>query len=703
MAELIKILINALPEAIGGLIAAGVLTLLSYLFVKKFKKPLPQSEHPIPIITEPPKPEIPSNLPPRSAFVGREKEKQLVKDALNSRWPLICIDGIGGIGKTSLTLEVVSECLDASKNKLEEKERIESDIPFFDGFIWSSAKDRELKLNDVLDAVARTLDWPGIAQQPVEEKSESVRKLLQTKRYLLVLDNFETITDGSIRDFLLKLPEPSKALITSREQKLPQAWMVSIKGLEQNEALILIRNEGQRLGLKSIENAEDQVLIHLYQATGGAPLAIKWATGQIKQKGQSLDTVLSALHEAKGDIFEEVFAQSWSLLTEDAKKVLMVMPTFASSASKDAIEAVSDVHHFALDEALGQLVQMWLVDVTDELEAAKRRYNMHPLTRAFAEAKLKMDDNNEKAIKQRNINYYIELVRQYKGHHLELYDLLEIEKDNIISAINFCYTTKQWQNTLGLIRGIIHFLGVRGYWQERIQLGEIGVEVAERIEAKNFSSWLLVNALGWVHLQQGDYINAKVLIEQGIVKAFEAEEFKIAASGKRNLGWIAREEGNLEAANLLTEEASELARHVNYKELINSLYSDFGELYLEVGKYKEAESCFKKSIDGFEDIGAKERIAKRFVLLGEVLLLQNKINESHQAYQESLILNQKYKRQDIIARAKLGLAKLNEKSGNFNEAKNLVNEAYILFQKLGMKKYIKEAEELIERLMIRLH
>jgi hypothetical protein len=63
---------------------------------------------------------------------------------------LICIDGISGIGKTSLALEVVSECLDASKNKLKGIEKIESDIPLFEGFIWTSAKDRELKLNDVM-------------------------------------------------------------------------------------------------------------------------------------------------------------------------------------------------------------------------------------------------------------------------------------------------------------------------------------------------------------------------------------------------------------------------------------------------------------------------------------------------------------------------------------------------------------------------
>jgi LuxR family glucitol operon transcriptional activator len=279
MEGILEILRNALPEAIGGLIATGIIALLSYLFVKRLRKVTPQEKASQELLPEPPAPEIYSNLPSRTEFIGRKKEIERIIEALNSRYFLICIDGIGGIGKTSLALEVIHECLWFSKGEIKstESQPIETNIPKFEGFIWTSAKDRELHLNDILDAIARTLDWPGIAQQPYEEKRESVRKLLQTNRYLLIVDNFETITDETIRDFLLKIPEPGKVLITSREQKLPQAWAVSIKGLEQNEALVLIRNEGQRLGLKSVAEADDQVLLRLYQATGGAPLAIKWS------------------------------------------------------------------------------------------------------------------------------------------------------------------------------------------------------------------------------------------------------------------------------------------------------------------------------------------------------------------------------------------------------------------------------------------
>jgi hypothetical protein len=377
--------------------------------------------------------QIPHNLPPRSEFIGRDAEKSRMQEALCSRSYLISIDGIGGIGKTSLALEVVYDCLRASKGK-----QPDDGIATFEGFIWTTARDRNLSLNAVLDTIARTLEYPGIVQQPSEEKQAAIRKLLQAKPYLLVIDNFETITDDSVRDFLLNLPEPSKVLITTREQKLRQVRAISVKGLTEPEALALIRSEGRRLGLVSLEQAEDRTLLRLYAATGGAPLAIKWAVGQIKQKGQSLDTVLAALHEARGDIFEQVFVRSWELLSVEARQVLMVMPIFAAPTIRAALEAASDVHHFALDEALGQLVETSLVDATDELEVARRRYSMHPLTRAFAAAKLAQESEAKNIAQQRLAEFFEGFIKKHGGYVYQAgYAQLEPELPNILTVIQW--------------------------------------------------------------------------------------------------------------------------------------------------------------------------------------------------------------------------------------------------------------------------
>ena len=698
MEEFLKILLNALPEALGALIATGIIALLSYLFVKRLKKETAKPIKLKELASEPPKPEICSNLPQRTEFIGKEREKRLIIEALNSHWPLVCIDGIGGIGKTSLALEVVHDCLCISRDDgfLSEINTDKTDIPNFHGFIWTTAKDRELKLNDILDAIARTLDWPGIAQQVLEEKLESVRKLLQTKRYLLIVDNFETITDVTIRDFLLKIPEPSKALITSREQKLSQAWAVSIKGLQRDEALKLIRNEGRRLGLKSLQEAEDQVLLRLYQATGGAPLAIKWAVGQIKQKGQSLDSVLAALYEAKGDIFEEVFARSWSLLSDDAKKVLMVMPIFASSASKEAIEAVSDVHHFALDETLGQLVQMWMVEVSDELETSKIRYSVHPLTRVFAKAKLEADIQFDEKAKDRIVEYFLKFTKQNGGWKcFRNLDSLEREKDNIFAAIQWCFKDKKWYSLLEFINNFNYFLSFRGFWYDRIKCGYQAFKASKRLDKKYFQAFYLIHILAWTFRKQNELQTAKLFVQKSLSISELLNDKSLVGFAFRELGKISEDENDYKKAKEYFQKYLKIGKEQNDPTSISFALTDLGDLAYLQDEYDLAKKFYQEARNYInEALWLSINEAK----LANIYLISNELETAKKILLNSLSIQQKYGRSVGIAYCKYGLAKAEEGFSNFKEAYTLASESNDIYHRLGMKKQIEETATMMERL-----
>ena len=71
-----------------------------------------------------------------------------------------------------------------------------------------------------------------------------------------------------------------------------------------------LANEFNRFDVK-IHNIEEKIFEGLYEATGGIPLAVKWAVGQTKLEGESIDRVLQRLHSAEEDIFELVFSESW--------------------------------------------------------------------------------------------------------------------------------------------------------------------------------------------------------------------------------------------------------------------------------------------------------------------------------------------------------------------------------------------------------
>jgi HAD superfamily hydrolase (TIGR01509 family) len=359
------------------------------------------------------------NLPPRVEFIGRAKEKARVLQALNSRFFLITIEGIGGIGKSSLALEVAYDCLRSVS---------------FGGVIWISAKrDRILTLDAALNDIAETLDYLYVIRLPLQDKLRAVRRLLQSTSCLLIVDNFEMIKDEAIIDFLLMLPEPSKALITTRHRNIQQAWVIPVRGMERDEALALIRTEGKRLGFEALATAGDAELAPLFEAAGGVPLAMKWAVGQIAQEGQRFDVVLAGLHRATADMFKSVFMRSYEMLAPEAQRMLLAMSIFASPVAQETLEFVSDVDRVAFDNGLRQLVRMSLVEASEELQP--RCYTLHPLTRSFASARLEDNPQLARKIHQRFYNYMERSERRedekgsIKAVIFDLYDTLVYFKE----------------------------------------------------------------------------------------------------------------------------------------------------------------------------------------------------------------------------------------------------------------------------------
>jgi tetratricopeptide (TPR) repeat protein len=682
-------------------IIAGIVQVLDYLQKRRKRPAEPKEEARTP--STPPVSQIPHNLPPRSEFIGREKEKARVHEALQSRSYLVSIDGIGGIGKTVLALEVAYECVYARKG-----ESPTDGIATFDGFIWATAKDRDLTLNALLDAVARTLEYPGITQQPVEEKRIGVRRLLQEKPYMLIVDNFETITDDGVRDFLLNLPEPSKVLITTREQKLRQVWAISLKGLTESEALALIRSEGRRLGLTSLERAEGQVLLHLYQATGGAPLAIKWAVGQIKQKGQSLDTVLAALHEARGSIFDNIFARSWGLLSADARQVLIVVPIFAASASRAGIEAASDVHHFALDEALGQLVEMSLVDATDELDLAQRRFSIHPLTRAFAMDKLQQEADSQAF--ERILAYYKQLVTPPKKvevsvpywDHL-LFDhtwaqSLEKEWDNLDYVIRRALDEGRDAVALALFLPIVHFLNVWGLWDKRLQLSREMCQAANRLGDPS-EAWLWIDAMGHILSHQRQISEWGEVLKKGraVAEQFGLTDALILAEAYEALLHSRMGESDLAMEKiefvLGQFDVDSVLRYETIRQIVVArALANAGGVYQSKGEFVRAKELFERELELRRSIG--ENPAPVLARLGDLSLRLKDVPSAKKLLIEAL----ETAGPKDVAQINYDLALVAERKGEVQEARRLGEIASEQFARLGRERGVQRCQKLLDRL-----
>jgi LuxR family glucitol operon transcriptional activator len=319
----------------------------------------------------------------------------------------------------------------------------EGDAPRFDAVVWVSDKDNPGTTNQstVLDTIARTLDYPGFTQFAHDEKQYEVEQLLRRQKVLLIIDNAETITDGALFTWLLRLPEPSKAIITTRERHriLWSSWLVELRGMSEEEARTLLQQRLERLRIAHLVHDQTQ-LEPLLAATGGNPKAITMVAGLLKYERRPLQQIIDDLYEARGDLFDDLFSRAWTLLDEAGKRILMAMTFFPDSASGEALSTTADVTGFDFVQAVERLTDLSLLDVQQADLTSEPRYVLHPLVRAFAAAQLVELADFEKAARGRWVSWYVELASRvgYCWDDPAKLSLLDSDNQTIQAVAKWC-------------------------------------------------------------------------------------------------------------------------------------------------------------------------------------------------------------------------------------------------------------------------
>ncbi len=219
---------------------------------------------------------LPNNLPAQlTSFVGRDAELEEASAALREA-RLLTIAGVGGSGKTRLSLQIAVDALDRYR----------------DG-VWLVELAPVAEPEGVLRTIAASL---GIRELPEEPLLETVIGHLRHRELLVILDNCEHLIDtvAHLTQKLLAAAPALSILATSREMlgvpgEVP--YQLRSMSLPEEDAsiataarydavrLFAVRAESARTGFRVTESNAASV-VQLCRRLDGMPLAIELAAAR---------------------------------------------------------------------------------------------------------------------------------------------------------------------------------------------------------------------------------------------------------------------------------------------------------------------------------------------------------------------------------------------------------------------------------------
>lgn len=643
------------------------------------------------------------NLPNRecTTFIGRQMEMARLLELLSFDHSahLISVDGIGGVGKTTLVIEAAYRCLQVSTTQTTSK------VPRFEAIIFTSAKQqyltavglltrlkREHSLRDIFRAIAHTLERSEITYMPPEEQLDLIRASLARHSTLLIVDNLETIEDKQdVLSFVYDLPPTVKVVLTTREQAL--FVPIRLESLPEPDGLYLIHHEIQEKGV-TLKPDEVQAL---YQKTSGVPAAIVYTIGQLAA-GYLPQDVLAKVTNATGDVARFCFESSVQPLRgQPSHRLLMTLALFPKPVLREAIAqiALSVPDPIITADGLAQLQQLSLV------RQQQGRYSLLPLTREYALAELATERKFEQEMRSRWVNWYLSFSEEYgardwKEWHLE-YNHLEWEWENLIAVWEWCAAKERYDDVLAIWRQIKGYAHVRGYWDDRLNWTDWLIEAAEQRSDWSTAAEVMYDR-GWTLTQMGQpkcVEEASILLQRAWeLRNYQSLTFQLELATSIVVLCIRQQQFDqahhwLRQKQTLLEEAG-IEERERQRQRIHSLYYQ-AEICFKTRDYAQAKRLYQQALEQAQAVGWQRATIAILNWLADVGLEQGHLEEAQHLLDQGLPVAERNKDKRSIAFHKRSFALLEKLRGNLEQAQRWAAEAAEGFESLRM---IPEAREM---------
>ncbi len=337
-----------------------------------------------------------TNAPdPISRYVKRHSlESELEEQLIDfERHPIVTLTGRGGIGKTSVALQVIDEL-------------VKSEQCPYEVIVWFSARDVDLlhtgpknvrpqglSVDDFAEEYVRLLAPHGNSEKNFSAK-EYLAKELRGESIgptLFVFDNFET-TNSPIEVFRwldTYIRCPNKILITSRGRGFTGDFEVQVHGMSDTEAGELIDQAASAAHVKHL--ITDEYRDELIAESNGHPYVIKLLIGELSRGGglKKPERILAS----QGEVLTALFERSYNRLSPGAKRVFLTLCRWRSSVPALAVEAVllrPQNEHIDVAGAIEELARSFFIEEYWDGNTHEIEVNVPLSARIFGTQKLEV-------------------------------------------------------------------------------------------------------------------------------------------------------------------------------------------------------------------------------------------------------------------------------------------------------------------------
>ena len=638
----------------------------------------------------------PRNFPvPLTPLIGREWDTASVCTLL--RRPdirLLTINGVGGVGKTRLAVQVATELLG----------------DFVDGVAFTSlASIHDASL--VIPAIAHTFDLKSHGQQTV---FEHIHIYLHDKHLLLVLDNFEQVVDAAPQvEELLRVCPHLKVLVTSRnvlhlqaEHEFP-VFPLALPDLTrlpahdillQYPVIALFRDRAQAaIPTFQVTETNAHTIAEICVRLDGLPLALELAAARLKlfppqallarlaQRLQILTGGARTLPERQQTL-RRTLQWSYDLLSPAEQWLFRHLAVFVGGCSYAAIEQICRNSISDPLSGVSTLLDHSLIQQANQ-EGEQPRFVLLETVREYGLACL--DEQREtRASERTHALYFLAFAEDIAprlrggGQQVRWLKLLNQEQENIRAALLKLIEDKKAALAVRLCTALSWYWITRGSFHE----GQSFLEAVLALPHSGMSLALRAQALcgaGDLALRQGNYTTAALLLEESVTSYQGLKHTPGLAEALLNLGLVHAYQQHFAEARTLMERSVALCRAEEGTWLLGHALDSLARLAWEQGDAEATRQLSEQGMRLGQEIGETRAQISPRKLLAAVALAQGDEAQAAVLAQELLTIAQQIGDKESVFSALFFLGTIAKDRGDDAQALRMYQQSLILARETG--------------------